>query len=113
MKREEILEKSREENGGQDLFEKEVLREDGELGIYMVYITAALFCLISIFLTGRAGYDLWAMAHTLLAVGYTVRLKECRRKRWQDITLVAVLWGAILLNSAMHFRNLLTAAVIL
>ena len=31
MKREEILEKSREENGGQDLFEKEVLREGGEL----------------------------------------------------------------------------------
>ena len=113
MKREEILEKSREENGGQDLFEKEVLREGGELGIYMVYIAAALFCLISIFATGRAGYDLWAMAHTLLAVGYTVKLKECRRKRWQDITLTAVLWGGILLNSVMRFRNLLTAAVIL
>ena len=33
MKREEILEKSREENGGQDLFEKEVLRLAKSLNI--------------------------------------------------------------------------------
>ncbi len=36
MKREEILEKSRKENSGEDFYEKEVMREGGELGIWFI-----------------------------------------------------------------------------
>ena len=43
MKREEILEKSRKENSGEDFYEKEVMRAGGELGIYTVWIFAAVF----------------------------------------------------------------------
>lgn len=109
MKREEILEESRKENVGRDLYEKEVMREGGEAGIWAVYIAAALFCMVSLAVNGRAGHDLWAMAHSLIAVGYTVKLKTCREKCWQDIVLAAVVWGAVLLNAAVHFRTLFFA----
>lgn len=111
MEKEEILEKSRRENAGQDLFDREIVREGGEAGIYAVYIAAAVFVLIGILVYERVGYDLFAMAYSLPAVGYTRKARG--KKLWQDILLAAVLWGAVLLNAAMHFRNLLAVAVII
>ena len=61
MKREEILEKSRKENAGQDLYEKEIVREGGEVGIYVVLIMALVLFLIEMYVNDRARYELWAM----------------------------------------------------
>ncbi|NDO67670.1 hypothetical protein FMM80_02580 [Schaedlerella arabinosiphila] len=113
MKREEILEKSRKENAGQDLYEKEIVREGGEVGIYVVLIMALVLFLIEMYVNDRARYELWAMFYSLMAAGYTVRLKASRKKRWQEILPAAAGLGAVLLEAAMYFRNLLGAAAML
>lgn len=42
MKNEEILKKSRKENNGQDLYEKEVMKTGGEAGFYTVWILSLI-----------------------------------------------------------------------
>ena len=104
MKREEILEKSREENGGQDLFEKEVLREGGELGIYTVWIFAAVFSIVQVLLCHEWNYAVYALAGVFCAAVYAVKAR--RQKQRQDM-IGAVGWSLFaVVFFVMHFCQL-------
>ena len=48
MEKEEILEKSRKENKNRDIFEKEVLKEGGNIGGIAAGILATLFFILQI-----------------------------------------------------------------
>ena len=62
MKNEEILKKSRKENNGQDLYEKEVMKTGGEAGFYTVWIFAAVFALLQMLLCREWNYAVFVLA---------------------------------------------------
>ena len=60
MEKEEILEKSRKENKNRDIFEKEVLKEGGNIGGIAAGILATLFFILQIAAGGGINYGLYA-----------------------------------------------------
>lgn len=54
--------KSRKENSGEDFYEKEVTRAGGELGIYTVWIFAAVFSIVQVLLCHEWNYAVYALA---------------------------------------------------
>lgn len=101
MKKEEILEKSRKENNGQDLYEKEVMRTGGEAGFYTVWIFAAVFAAVQLLLCRQWNYAVFAVAGVYSAVVYTVKAR--RQKRSQDMAGAAGWWIYSVFFSALHF----------
>ena len=110
MKKEEILKKSRKENNGQDLYEKEVMKTGGEAGFYTVWIFAAVFALLQMLLCREWNYAVFVLAGGFSATVYTVKARG--QKQSQDVKKAAG-WGAVLLDCAIYFRNLLGAAAML
>ena len=104
MKREEILEKSRKENSGEDFYEKEVMRAGGELGIYTVWIFAAVFSIVQVLLCYEWNYAVYALAGVFCAAVYAVKAR--RQKQRQDMA-VAVGWAVFAVAFfVMHFCRL-------
>ena len=104
MKREEILEKSRKENSGEDFYEKEVTRAGGELGIYTVWIFAAVFSIVQVLLCHEWNYAVYALAGVFCAAVYAVKAR--RQKQRQDMA-VAVGWAVYAVAFfVMHFCRL-------
>lgn len=104
MNREEILEKSRTENRGEDLQDKELFKEGGAVGVLSVWFFACVFAVIAVF-TGPFPYDVFATAGAVSATVYTV--KALRQKHWQDILAAAVGWGQTIMFFTMHMCQLL------
>ena len=104
MKREEILEKSRKENSGEDFYEKEVMRAGGELGIYTVWIFAAVFSIVQVLLCHEWNYAVYALAGVFYAAVYAVKAR--RQKQRQDM-IGAVGWSLFaVVFFVMHFCQL-------
>lgn len=104
MKREEILEKSRKENSGEDFYEKEVMRAGGELGLYTVWIFAAVFSIVQVLLCHEWNYAVYALAGVFCAAVYAVKAR--RQKQRQDMA-VAVGWAVYaIIFFVMHFCRL-------
>lgn len=74
MNKNEILEKSRQENKGSDLVEKEALYEASQKAVAAGGILCMFISLIDIFLGGSFNYTLWgvylSMTGTILLVKY-------------------------------------------
>lgn len=111
MNREEVLEKSRKENKGADLYEDALMKEGGNVAFFAMLILAVVFTSIQSFLYNEQTSGFWAMMFILPASGYTVRAFRTRNK-W-DIIRAAAGWGAVMLNSVLYIRDLLAAASIL
>ena len=104
MKREIILEKSRKENSGVDFYEKEVTRAGGELGIYTVWIFAAVFSIVQVLLCHEWNYAVYALAGVFYAAVYSVKAR--RQKQRQDM-IGAVGWSLFaVVFFVMHFCQL-------
>lgn len=111
MNKEEILEKSRKENKNQDVFEKEILKEGGNIGAMTAAILATVFFVIQIFVGGGMNYGLYAVVFSIPAAGFVV--KAIRLKRRHEIIVAAIYIIATLLFSAAHIYNLITTSAIL
>ena len=101
MKNEEILKKSRKENNGQDLYEKEVMKTGGEAGFYTVWIFAAVFALLQMLLCREWNYAVFVLAGGFSATVYTVKAR--RQKQSQDVKKAAGWWACTALCSVLHF----------
>ncbi len=108
MTKEEILEKSRQENKQQDVYEKEVLREGGNVGAIAASALATVFFIVQIFLGGGMNYGLYAVVFSIVAANFTV--KAIHLKRRHEIALAAFYIIFTLMLSAAHIYNLATAA---
>jgi len=111
MNKEEVLEKSRNENKDQDIFEKEVLKEGGNFGAMAAAVLATVFFVIQIIVGGGLNYGLYAVVFSVFTAGYIV--KSIRLKRRQDIIIAVINTVAVLLFSVAHIYNLITASAIL
>lgn len=99
MDREEILKRSRTENKGEDLHDKELFKEGGAVGVFYVWIFACVFAVIAVFI-GQFPYDVFALAGAVSATVYTV--KAVRQKHWQDILAASVEWVYTIVFFIMH-----------
>jgi hypothetical protein len=111
MNKEEILEKSREENKNQDIFEKEVLRDAGTIGAIVASILATIFFVIQIFVGGGMNYGLYAVVFSIPTTGFIV--KSIRMKRKNEIWAAIIYTILTLALSAAHIYNLITSSTIL
>ena len=111
MNKEEILEKSRMENKNQDIFEKEVMKEGGNIGAIVAMILATIFFVIQIFVGGGMNYGLYAVVFSIFASGFVV--KAIRLKRKHEIFVAFMYVIAVLLFSVAHIYQLISSSTIL
>ena len=111
MQKEEILEKSRRENKNQDPYEKQVITAGGNAGAIAAAILATVFFAAQILTGGGINYGLYAVVFVIPATGFTVKAITLRRRH--EIAVAALYWVAVLLFSAAHLYQLITASQIL
>lgn len=111
MDKETILEKSRKENNNQDVYEKEVIREGGNIAAIVAAILATVFFTVQIFLGEGMNYALYAVVFSIPATGFIV--KAIRLKRRHEILVAALYTVATLCFSAAHIYNLIIASTVL
>lgn len=111
MNKGEILERSRKENKNQDVYEKEVMKEGGNIGAVVAAILATIFFVIQIFLGEGMNYGLYAVVFSIPAAGFIVKAVRLKRKRE---VVAAILYAiAVLVFSAAHIYQLFTTSTIL
>lgn len=111
MNKEEILEKSRKENKIQDIFEKEILQQGGNVGAMTAAILATAFFVIQIFVGKGMNYGLYAVIFSIPSAGFIV--KAIRLKRRHEIIVAVIYIIATLMFSVAHIYNLITTSAVL
>ena len=111
MRKEEVLEQSRKENKDQDLFEKEILKEAGNVGAVTAAVLATLFFIIQILVGEGMNYGLYAVVFAIPAAGFFVKAIKLKRKH--EIMVAAIYTIAAVLFSVAHIYGLIAASAIL
>jgi hypothetical protein len=111
MNKEEVLEISRRENKNRDVYEKEVLKEGGNIGAIIAVIMATIFFVIQIAVGGGMNYGLYAVVFSVPATGFVV--KAIRLKRRHEIVIAVIYTLCVLLFSFTHIYQLISTSTIL
>lgn len=111
MTKEEILEKSRGENKDCDIFEKEVLKEAGNVGAGVAAAVSSIFVALQFILGKGFNYSLYAIVFSVLAATFIV--KAVRLKRKHEIALAFLYSAAAVGFSCAHIYRLVAASGIL
>ena len=109
--REEILAKSRNENKGTDLFEKEIQTKAGIWGACVAAILATIFFTIQIVVGEGTNYGLFAVVFSINAAGYI--FKAIRLKKRNDIVFSVIHVILALIFSYAHISGLIASSTIL
>ena len=105
MNKEEILEKSRQENKGQDVYEQEIIQKGASYAILVATALATVFFIAQILLGGGQNYGLYAILGAVMATQFIVKAKYLKRKH--EI-VVAVMYSLLtVLCIVAHFMQLL------
>ncbi|MDP4120277.1 MAG: DUF6442 family protein [Bacillota bacterium] len=110
MNKENILAKSRNENKDMDVYEKEVLKEAGNVGAIVAAVLCGIFFAIQIFLRKETNWGLWAIFFSIQAAVFTV--KAIRMKRKHEIVVSIIYIAATLAMSAMYIYSLIVSSTI-
>lgn len=106
MKKEEILEKSRQENKNQDIYEKQIITKGGYIGAVCSAILAVAFYIFQILIGQGQNYGLFAIVFCILAVEFTYKYIKLKNKH--ELLVVILYWIATLCFAAAHIINLLS-----
>jgi len=111
MNKEEILERSRMENKNQDFFEKEVVKEGGNIGAIVAIVFATIFFVIQIVVGEGINYGLFAVIFSISATGYVIKAFRLRRKHEIIIALIYII--TVLFFSTAYIYQLIASSTIL
>lgn len=111
MKKEEILEKSRNENKNRDLYEQEVSKQSSTVAFIVMMILATVFLAAQIFTGGGTNYGFHAVVFSGLMAAYWVKWLKLRQRL--DLIVALAYTIVVLMASAAHLYNLITASTIL
>lgn len=106
MNKEEILERSRKENKGQDIYEQEVLKEGEGVGGFAAMMLATVFFVVQLIVGRGRNWGLWAIMLIYSASEVTVKAVRLRKKH--EIILAVFYWVVVLLMSGCHIYELVT-----
>ena len=100
MNKEEILEKSRQENKNKDIYEQEIIKQGNAVVTSVMVILATVFFIIQVFTGGGINYGLYAIVfcHSMVLSWM----------KWVKLVLALLYTVCILLFSICHIYNLLT-----
>lgn len=104
MDKNEILEKSREENKNMDELEKNALLKAGKCAVAAGGILCAVIFAVEAFVFNSFSYDLWAVFLTLCGVNLTVKFFYRRKVHELIFGITELLLAVVLL--VMHFVGL-------
>lgn len=111
MKKEEILERSRNENRNADLYEKEVLIQAGNVSAGVGALMCAVLFVAQVLLYGGTNCGLWAILMSMQAGTSAVKAIKLRRK--PDIAW-AIINGLLALTLAvLYICSLIKSSTIL
>ena len=68
MNKEEILQKSRAENGGQDLYTQELLKKYFSLGFFVVFTLVTIFFVCEMIFKKNVNYSLFAINELIMVI---------------------------------------------
>ena len=111
MNRDQILEKSRKENKNQDVYEKEVQKEGGNIGAIVAAILATIFFAVQIFLGEGMNYGLYAVVFSIPGTGFIIKSIRLRKKHEIAVAICYVI--IVLMFSCAHIQQLIAASTIL
>ncbi|MGM9614760.1 MAG: DUF6442 family protein [Oscillospiraceae bacterium] len=111
MDREEILERSRNENKNQDMYEKEVIIQGNRYACIAAAVLATLFFVIQIFTGGGANYGLYAVVFSMPMAGFWLKYRKLHKKH--ELLVALCYTAAVLLCSAAHIYMLISTSQIL
>lgn len=103
MNREEVLEKSRKENKGADLYEDALMKEGGNVAFGMVTALAVVFTCIQEFLEVGRNFGLWALVVAVPASGCIVRAFRTK-DRWEHRQGGRRLRGSVVIFRTLYQR---------
>ncbi len=111
MTKEEILEKSRNENKNQDVYEKDVIIQGNRYACIAAGLLATVFLIIQIVTGGGTNYGLYAIVFTMPMAGFWFKYIKLRKRHELFAALAYTL--IVLLFSAQHIDSLIAASTIL
>ena len=92
MKKEEILEKSRNENKGLDELELSVLASSGKLAAQVGMLVCCLVATLQVIFTDSINFGSWMIYFSIFGTISTVKYKKLHRR---DSLLCAILYGGL------------------
>lgn len=110
MTKEEILEKSREENKKKDPFEAEILNLGNRYACISAGILATIFFVAQILIGGGLNYGLYAVLFSMPMAGFWVRYAKTKRRR--ELLLALCYSVMVLMLAAAHLYNLISSSTI-
>lgn len=109
MNKEEILRKSREEHQNRDIYEQEVIKQGNTFVTVVTMILATVFFIIQAVTGGGINYGLYAIVfcHSMVISW----MKWIKLRQRQHFSLALLFTAGVLLLSAGHIYNLITANI--
>lgn len=111
MNKEEILEKSRQENKNKDIYEHEVLKQANTYAVIVMMILAAIFFAVQIFVGEGTNWGIWALVFSVSMTTFWVKYIKLRRKH--ELVTAIVYTLLVMVASGYHIYNLITSSTIL
>lgn len=111
MNKEEILEKSRKENKGQDKYEEEIIGNGHSVGIILASILATIFYVIQIMLGEGSNLSLYAIIGAFLSGIFITKAIKLKRKH--EIITAIIYVVLTLACTITHIYQLINLSTIL
>ena len=104
MNKDEILEKSRQENRGMDERERDALARAGRVASAVGGLVCALILVLEVILIGQVSYSIWAIYLSITGTTLLVKFLRLRRKHELVFGLLELALAAAFL--ALHILRL-------
>ena len=111
MKKEDILEMSRQENKNKDLVEEHVIEKSSEIASAVVIVIGCILYAAEIMIQGNTNYGLVAICTSYTAIVYMMKGVKMKNKRSLAVGVISIILTIIVLIA--HFQNLITTSTIL
>ena len=111
MNTEEILERSRNENKNQDIYEKEIIERGNKYACIAASVLATVFFVVQIFVGGGMNYGLYAVVFSMPIGGFWFKYFKLRKKH--ELVVSIGYSVVVLLFSIAHIYNMITTSTIL
>ncbi len=111
MDREEILEKSRQENRNKDVYEQEILKQASKGAVIVQLVLAAIFFVTQILAGEGINWGLWALVFSTNMTISWVKYRKLRHKRELMLAIIYTIFVSVM--SGYHIYNLMVSSTIL
>ena len=111
MNKEEVLQKSRQENKNRDIYELQVEKEASTYAIVVTAVLATVFFSVQIFVGEGTNWGMWALVFSISMTIFWVKYFKLRRLHELIVALLYTL--CVVIMFWQHISNLISSSTIL